>query len=803
MSWSSTPSRAGPTSFGARAISEEKPLFLECDEMPLSSLASRARRATALFVAFLLLPAVSGAEVGGGDPRTDWLRDAGYGVFVHFLPGDAGDLARVQDFDVEALARQLESVGAGYLILTLGQNSGFFNAPNSSYGETTGYVPGERCATRDLPSDLHRVLEPRGIRLMLYLPCQAPNGDRRAQRAFGLPEGPEDQPIDLEFARRWAEVIEEWSVRYGDHVAGWWFDGGYEWVGFNEDIARIYAGAARRGNPHAIVTFNPGIGLRRWTRAESYTAGELVDPFDVLPTSRWLEGSQWHALTYLGSRWSARDTRHPSPRWAEWVRAVTAREGAVTLDLGPNWDPQAGPIGSLADAQLEQVAAVREAVSTTFAHVAVRTVPDDLRRELDLAPFYQKNVMVGALALVGSAQLSDAALREAAWIVGHMLPGRDDILKSMADQGVRLAVMAWNEFTTDLPEHRHLEPAVYWDRRARGLGATPEAPAVSGAEENLLGFPGDPYAAENILIHELAHAIHATGMNQVDPTFEKRLQAAYESAMEGGRWAGTYAATDASEYWAEGVQSWFDDNRENDSLHNEVNTRAELRAYDPALAALCAEVFGEGEWRYVKPVDRGPAGRAHLGAYDPAMAPRFRWREYPITDAPRVQIDTARGSLTVELDALRAPITTKNFLRYVLEGYYSDGEFFRTVTAANQPDDPVRIAVVQAGADPSKEDEEYPPIPLERTRDTGLRHRDGTISMARLGPDTATQSFFICVGDQPELDFEGKRNPDGQGFAAFGRVVAGMELVRAIHALPADGQKLDPPVPIQRAVRVH
>ena len=117
--------------------------------------------------------------------------------------------------------------------------------------------------------------------------------------------------------------------------------------------------------------------------------------------------------------------------------------------------------------------------------------------------------------------------------------------------------------------------------------------------------------------------------------------------------------------------------------------------------------------------------------------------------------------------------------------------------------DPVRIAVIQAKADPAKEDEEYPPIPLERTRDTGLRHLDGTISMARLGPDTATQSFFNCVGDQPELDFGGRRNPDGQGFAAFGQVVEGMEVVRAIHALPTEGQRLNPSVPIQRAVRVH
>jgi peptidyl-prolyl cis-trans isomerase A (cyclophilin A) len=168
-----------------------------------------------------------------------------------------------------------------------------------------------------------------------------------------------------------------------------------------------------------------------------------------------------------------------------------------------------------------------------------------------------------------------------------------------------------------------------------------------------------------------------------------------------------------------------------------------------------------------------------------------------------VQIDTAIGSITVELDAVRAPATTENFIRYVLEGFYSDGEFFRTVTLANQPDDAIKIAVIQAGASAEREDETYGPIALERTEETGMRHVDGTISMARSGLDSATHSFFICVGDQPELDFGGKRNPDGQGFAAFGQVVDGMDLVREIHAMPADGQSLDPPLSIQRAVRVH
>lgn len=308
------------------------------------------------------LLAALGAQAAAGEApaSTDWLHDARYGVFMHFLPGDAQGLARVEEFDVDALARQLESAGAGYFVLTLGQNSGYFNAPNAAYDRITGYAPGERCSKRDLPLDLYRALKPRGIRLMLYLPCQVPNRDPRAQKAFGLREGPADQPLDLAFAAKWAEVIQEWSDRYGDKVSGWWFDGGYQHIHFTEDIAQLYAGAVKHGNPRAIATFNPGVKLIRYTQAEEYTAGELNEPFNVLPESRWVQGSQWHALTFLGTHWGARDTRYPSERWAEWVAAVVAKGGAVTLDVGPNWDPKAGPIGSIAAGQLAQLQAIRK-----------------------------------------------------------------------------------------------------------------------------------------------------------------------------------------------------------------------------------------------------------------------------------------------------------------------------------------------------------------------------------------------------------------------------------------------------------
>ncbi len=167
---------------------------------------------------------------------------------------------------------------------------------------------------------------------------------------------------------------------------------------------------------------------------------------------------------------------------------------------------------------------------------------------------------------------------------------------------------------------------------------------------------------------------------------------------------------------------------------------------------------------------------------------------------PRVLIKTPLGDIKIEIYSDKAPITAANFLIYVDAGNYNGSIFHRTVTLANQKPEDVKIEVIQGGYFESEES--LPAIRLERTSLTGLRHTDGAISMARSGPDTATSSFFICIGDQPELDFGGKRNKDGQGFAAFGRVVAGMDVVRKIHRSPCEGQTLKPAIKILSIVRV-
>lgn len=186
----------------------------------------------------------------------------------------------------------------------------------------------------------------------------------------------------------------------------------------------------------------------------------------------------------------------------------------------------------------------------------------------------------------------------------------------------------------------------------------------------------------------------------------------------------------------------------------------------------------------------GPGGPAHA-------------QEEAIT----LEMVTEAGVIDVVLDPVRAPVTVANFMRYVDAGQYDGGVFHRTVTMDNQPNNDVKIEVIQGAVNPDYRDESYPPksgfdpIPLERTSVTGLRHVDGAISMARLGPDTATSGFFFCIGDQPELDFGGRRNPDGQGFAAFGRVTRGMDVIRKIQMSPREDQRLTPPVVITRVVR--
>lgn len=265
--------------------------------------------------------------------------------------------------------------------------------------------------------------------------------------------------------------------------------------------------------------------------------------------------------------------------------------------------------------------------------VVASEVPVQAFRAGGVPRFYTQAVEADGFPIVGSARVNPFALKEAAHLVKLMLANRPDVREAMIRSGSRMCVLAWNEYTTDQPEFARLGeremdefPGLsgrdFWDARARGLGGSMTDPLCSCGEENLLGYPGDPYASECILIHEFAHHIHLRGMVNIDPTFDARLRETYEAAMAAGLWRGKYAATNHHEYFAEGVQSWFDNNRVNDHDHNHVHLRSQLIEYDPGLAALCREVFGDTEIRYTKPATRLVG---HMAGYDPAAAPTFEW----------------------------------------------------------------------------------------------------------------------------------------------------------------------------------
>lgn len=278
---------------------------------------------------------------------------------------------------------------------------------------------------------------------------------------------------------------------------------------------------------------------------------------------------------------------------------------------------------------LLRLALVALLFSATTRAATIDPPSEELVKTLGLSPFYTKHLDVEGFPIVGSAKVSDYAFREAEYLMRKTIGHRPDILHALAANHVRLVIMAPTEMTTNVPEHSHMKPAAYWDRRARGLGANKKCPVVSCGEENLLCLPGDPYRKENIFIHEFAHAIHQMGLSEVDPTFDDRLKETYEAAMKAGLWKGTYSSTNKQEYWAEAVQCWFDCAGSHDFEHGDVDTREKIKAYDPALAKLLTEIYTDGPWRYVRPAERAPEERTHLAGFDISKAPHFAWPKFP------------------------------------------------------------------------------------------------------------------------------------------------------------------------------
>lgn len=299
--------------------------------------------------------------------NTDWFRKAGYGVFVHYLAGlqnnreQIHSLGRetswdecVREFDTESFAETMAEVGAGYVIFTVMQVRREMIAPNETFDRITGYQPGEACATRDLIEDLCQSLSRRSIPLMLYYTGDGPRADPQAAGAFGW-----QTPVTPEFVGKWTEVAREYSERYGEKVVGWWVDGCYPWIGYDDEKLAVFAQALKAGNPKSIVAFNRGVDPRvmSYTPHEDYTCGEQNRFFDM-PVSRWLDGEQWHLLSYMGTGWGHPGSQYTKRELGEYVFDVNQRGGVVSIDVLLFRD------GSFDRSQVEVLKAVRNELTT-------------------------------------------------------------------------------------------------------------------------------------------------------------------------------------------------------------------------------------------------------------------------------------------------------------------------------------------------------------------------------------------------------------------------------------------------------
>ena len=415
-------------------------------------------------------------------------------------------------------------------------------------------------------------------------------------------------------------------------------------------------------------------------------------------------------------------------------------------------------------------------------------LPENIRTENMLDLFYQKYANALGLPIIGSKNVSDNALEEASWIVKQMIGHRKDIIQAMKETKVRVAVMAANEYTTDIPEHSKLTPKLFWDRRARGLGATPSNPAVSCGEENLLGFDRDPYPNENIFIHEFAHAIHGTGLNKTDPTFDQRLQASFKAALDRGLWKNTYAASNSGEYWAEGTQCWFDDNAPPDALHNDIRTRDKLKLYDPALASLCKEVFGDSKWRYQRPSKRATKDLIHLNAFDSSKLPKFQWRSVPLGDNPKVTIETDHGDFEVVLDPKNALQATSLFLKIAQEGGYHSGQFY----LGHVHDQNLKSGYIGARPNVSWKTNPTNETYGKQNPAPKVSPTDGTLAL--LQGDSTAGAFVIFIGTTPVENLI---------FIPIGKVIKKTDTLAKILASPIKANALINPVNIKRVIRTE
>ena len=291
------------------------------------------------------------ADVPAGECRipkerqgnTDWFSRAGWGLFVHYLYDshcDGGNIANTEDhtswddminkFDTERFAADVAETGASYVIFTMMQRTRHLIAPNETYNQLTGYKTGEACSSRDLVKDLIESLDKYDIKLMLYWTGDGPRQDKQASEGMG---GWDGQVTD-EYVRNWAKVAAEYGNCYGEKVYGWWVDGCYEFTGYNQERWSMLAEGLRAGNPRRIIALNnpSGTHANSSSREDDFTTGE-VSNFGDVPSSRWVDGVQWHILSYLGKYWCTEGLRYDRGWLAQYIYKCNQAGGVVSIDV--------------------------------------------------------------------------------------------------------------------------------------------------------------------------------------------------------------------------------------------------------------------------------------------------------------------------------------------------------------------------------------------------------------------------------------------------------------------------------------
>ena len=294
---------------------------------------------------------------------TDKMYEKKWGVFNHYLynvvakPHGKSWGVALSEFDVKKISDQLRQMGAGYYFITLCQGTKHLLCPNKAYNAIAGCTDADVTGDRDIVSELYDELSKYDIDLYLYFPSDGPHCDREFGEKLGfyyetedvykLVEGrychrePHENKVLLEkrlnqrFVDNWSSVLKEYSVRYGDKIRGWWFDGFYDFFGFKSEWIKPFYEAAKCGNSKAVTTFNNGVKpeLYKWYKDEEYTSGEFND-LEFIPKSRFVSGLQSHILAPLGSTWGEKDARYDNVYMKNYIKSVNDAGGVVTVDVG-------------------------------------------------------------------------------------------------------------------------------------------------------------------------------------------------------------------------------------------------------------------------------------------------------------------------------------------------------------------------------------------------------------------------------------------------------------------------------------